>query len=179
MKLYLALLRGINVSGKNIILKQDLQALFYELGCKDVKTYIQSGNVIFKTEKQNLKGLAEIISAKIKETFDYNVPVVIKTKEDMHFVIQSNPFLKEEEVNLKQLYVFYLNKEPKETINLLNYNVANNQFVIKKNIVYVKYNLGASRSKLSNSLIEKKLSVISTARNWGTTTKLLDLMEKE
>ena len=178
MKMYLALLRGINVSGKNIILKQDLQVLFYNLGFEDVVTYIQSGNVVFKTEKQHLDGLAKTISSRIKKVFDYDVPVIIKTKADMESVIAKNPFLKEKDVNIKQLYVFYLDEVPEETINLLNYNIANDQFEILKNIIYVKYDIGAGKSKLSNNLIEKKLNVIATARNWRTTTKLLALMEK-
>jgi len=174
MKTYIALLRGINVSGKHKILRTGLRLLFNNLGFEDVQTYIQSGNVIFKTAiKREL--LSKLISDKIKEIYSYEVPVIIITNTEMQSIIQDNPYLKEKNIDLKKLYVAYLNKIPKETTKLDAFDFGDDTYIIKGNIMYIKYNLGAGSTKLSIKIIENKLGVIATARNRRTTSKLLEL----
>jgi uncharacterized protein (DUF1697 family) len=175
MKTYIALLRAINVSGKNIILMKDLKTLFEDLDFENVKTYIQSGNVIFESDK-NKELLAELISNKIKTVYDYDVPVIILTKNELQVVIENNPFLIEDEnIDTKKLYVSYLNQIPKETKKLDDFDFRQDKYIIKDKVIYLKYDLGAGRTKLSNKIIENKLDCIATARNWRTTCKLLEL----
>lgn len=173
MKTYIALLRGINVSGKNKILMADLRQLFEKLGFKNVQTYIQSGNVIFNTEISK-ELLSKIITDKIKEVYDYEIPIMIRTPIEIEEIINKNPFLNKN-VNLKNLYVFFLNKPPLETKKLDEFDFGNDEYKIIKNTIYIKYEIGAGKTKLSNKIIETKLKVIATARNWRTTNKLVEL----
>ena len=115
MKTYISILRGINVSGQKKIIMTDLKALYEDLNFKEVITYIQSGNVIFKTDKKftDVK-LAKLIEDKIASTYNFQVPVVIRTLEELENVIAQNPFKKDE---LESLYVTFLSNAP-NAINL-------------------------------------------------------------
>lgn len=178
MKTYIALLRGINVSGKNKILMADLKLLFQDLGFENIQTYIQSGNVIFKSDK-NQELLAELILDKINKAYNYNISVIIITKTELQAVINDNPFLIEDEnVDIKKLYVTYLNKNPKETQKLQDFDFGLDKYIIKNKIIYIKYNVGAGKTKLTNKIIENKLKVIATTRNWRTTNKLSTIIEE-
>src|SRR5215831_15707810 len=106
-KTYLALLRGINVGGKNKLPMKDLSALFVAAGCGDVRTYIQSGNVIFRAEPGVAASLTELIPARIAESFDYQTPVVLRTSEQLHAVVSHNPFL-EAGAAEETLHVYFL-----------------------------------------------------------------------
>lgn len=174
MMTYIALLRGINVSGKNKILMADLRMLFQKLDFENVQTYIQSGNVIFKSDtKQEL--LSKFISDTIKKEFNLEVPVIIKTRIEMELVVKDNPYLKEENIDYKKLYVVYLNEAPKETTKLDAFDFGKDTYIIKDKIMYIKYDLGAGSTKLSIKIIENKLGIIATARNWRTTNKLVEM----
>jgi len=175
MKTHIALLRAINVSGKNIILMKDLKTIFEDLDFKNVKTYIQSGNVIFESDKNSVL-LAELISNKINLVYDYNVPVIILTIGELKVVVENNPFLIEDKnIDTKKLYVSYLNQIPTETKKLDDFDFGQDKYIIKDKVIYLKYDLGAGRTKLSIKIIENKLGCIATARNWRTTCKLLEL----
>lgn len=178
MQTYIALLRGINVSGKNKILMADLKLFFNDLGFKEVQTYIQSGNVIFKSLKNNKKEIAELISKKIKKVFKYEVPVILKTKKELKEIIAGNPFIINSTIETKKLYVAYLNQTLKETKKIKEFDFGNDVYKVVNDIVYLKYAIGAGKTKLTNNIIEKKLDVIATTRNWRTTCKLLELIER-
>ncbi len=173
MATYIALLRGINVSGKNKILMTDLKQILQELKLKDVITYIQSGNVIFKSDELAIN-LSKTISAKILETFNYNIPVFILNKKELQHIYNNNPFVNNN-VEFKKLYFCFINKTPINTIALSNYNIKNDQYKITNKVLYLKYENGAGKTKLTNKLIENKLQVIATSRNYKTITKLLEL----
>src|SRR5437667_8344453 len=89
-----ALLRGLNVGGKNCVPMTKLAQLFVEAGCADVRTYIQSGNVIFKASQSKLEKLPRAITKRIEETFGFKIPVVLRTGEQLGETLRNNPFLK-------------------------------------------------------------------------------------
>lgn len=175
MKTYIALLRGINVSGKNKILMADLTLLFQNLTFKDVKTYIQSGNVVFKTTK-NQELLSALISTTITKVLNLTIPVIIVNVDELKHTIVNNPFLSKE-VDTKKLYVVFLNKNPKEIKKLKDFDFGKDQYIISNKIIYLKYDIGAGKTKLTNKIIENKLQLIATTRNWRTTNKLLELTD--
>src|SRR5687768_6597343 len=109
----LSFLRGINVSGKKLIAMEDLRALYGELGFTNVATYIQSGNVIFETEDTDPQEIAFKISAKIEEVYNFTVPVIIRTAEEIQAVLEDNPFLKEMYIEEDRLHVTFLAEAPK------------------------------------------------------------------
>ena len=90
----IALLRGINVGGKNKLPMKELAALFVDAGCEDVRTYIQSGNVVFRTRSADAGEISSIISASILDRFGYRVPVIVRTAGELEGIAQGNPFVK-------------------------------------------------------------------------------------
>ena len=104
---YLALLRGINVGGKNKLPMKDLVELFVEAGCRDVRTYIQSGNVLFTVDSHAVAPLPKRVSARIAERFGYRVPVVVRTAAQLGEVVRGNPFI-EQGVAEDALHVLFL-----------------------------------------------------------------------
>lgn len=174
MKTYISILRGINVSGQKKIIMTDLQALYESLNFKDVVTYIQSGNVIFKTDKKftDVK-LAKLIEDKILEKYNFQVPVVIRTLEELQNVITQNPFKKDD---IDSLYVTFLSNAP-NAINLEkldNVSFLPDKFEIIDKEIYLSVS-GYGNTKLSNNFFESKLKVTATTRNWKTINKLASL----
>ncbi len=113
MQTYISILRGINVSGQKKILMADLKLLFEKLKCENVTTYIQSGNVVFKssTELTDLE-LSKKIETEIFKKYKFEVPVITRTKKELENVISSNPFLKEKNINIEKLHVTFLSEKP-------------------------------------------------------------------
>lgn len=182
MPIYLALLRGINVSGKKIIKMEDLRKLMISAGYENVKTYIQSGNVIFENQEKSKDKIAKDIEALIEKQYGFNVSVFIKDFSDMESAIDKNPFVGdrvEEEAGFKKLYITFLSERPSnENIEKLRQAPIGNDLIeIVDTILYFQLESKASDSKLSNNLIESKLKVRATTRNWNTTLKLLTLIE--
>lgn len=171
---YIALLRGINVGGHNRILMNDLKVLFKELQFSHIQTYIQSGNIIFSCANRNKNELEKLISNKINQQYGYRITVFILTKKELEELVFKNPFIKESVIDIKKLYVFFTKPDTAIKDKLQEISLGNDQYHIIKNIIYVKYDIGASKTKLTNRIIEKKLNIITTARNWRTTTKLYE-----
>ena len=108
---YLALLRGINVGGKNKLPMKDLVGLFEDAGCQNVRTFIQSGNVIFNAPRGVVKGLPNLIARTIEENLGYRIPVVLRTAEELDEAIRGNPF-RAAGVPEKMLHVYCLASRP-------------------------------------------------------------------
>lgn len=180
MNIYIALLRGINVGGKNIIKMADLKKAFEDLGLNEVKTYIQSGNVLFKSDEEE-ETLRKKIEHKIETTFEMCIHVVLRTAEEFESIIKSCPFT-EEEIQLAQstsvgesLYVALLTQEPlqERVEKLLTYKNLKEQCEIKGREVFLLFHESILKSKLANNL--QKLEIPSTVRNWKTINKLSSL----
>lgn len=179
MTTYIALLRGINVSGKNIIKMVELKQLFLDLGYHDVITYIQSGNVIFKSSIKEQLLLEDTIVSAISKHFGYDVNVLVLSKNELTTIFNSNPFLaKNPAIDISKLHVTLLNNEPdiskKHQIETLVIS-SDDEFIIHKNSVYLHCPNGQAKTKLTTNLFEKKLNSAATTRNWRTITKLIDL----
>ena len=155
----------------------DLKTLYEELTFKNITTYIQSGNVIFKN--QNAKDLSQKIEKKIFEKYNFNVPVIIRTIDEMQVLINKNPFLKEKNIDLDKLHITYLAENPglENIENLKKYNYQPDRFFISAKEVYLFCPNGYWRTKLTTNFFENKLKMPASTRNWRTTNELLKIMK--
>ena len=173
---YVALLRGINVGGKNKLPMVELAALFTEAGCSAVRTYIQSGNVVFGVAPGQAERLPELIARRIAERFDIRVPVVLRSAEQIREVARGNPFL-EAGADLDALHVAFLASKPApgRVAELDPNRSPPDAFRVIGREVYLFLPGGVARTKLTNGFFDSKLATISTVRNWRTVLKLLEM----
>jgi len=155
----------------------DLVKVFESLGFKDVRTYVQSGNVIFEYDSDDTSRIASKIGKKINQIYGFSVNVIIRTKDELEKIISNNPFLKKPQIEIEKLHVTFLSDLPdKQTASDLDIKKeANEQFIIIGKEVYLYCPNGYGKTKLNNQIFEKKLKTIATTRNWRTTNKLLEL----
>ncbi|MDB5051666.1 MAG: hypothetical protein JWO30_4737 [Fibrobacteres bacterium] len=179
MTTYIALLRGINVSGHKPVPMAELQKLFEKLGFKGAKTFIQSGNVVFKSAEGDRKETAAKIEAGILKKFGFEVPVIVRTPEELGAALAGNPYAKRKLADGDRVYITYLGEAPsRDAIKALEKHIdAIDELTIKNNEVYILAHKGYGNSKLSNTFVEKKLGVRCTTRNLETTGKLIELAE--
>jgi uncharacterized protein (DUF1697 family) len=177
MTKYLALLRGINVSGHNMIKMDALKKMLENMGFQNVETYIQSGNVFLESEEENAASIGFKIKQEIAKVFGYDVPVIMVSKTDLELCFKNNLFLKEKECDSKKLYVAFISKEltPSAINELKISNFKPDEAAIDTTRIYIKYAIGAGKTNLDQKYIEKKLNVVATIRNWNTVTKLLEI----
>lgn len=177
MTKYLALLRGINVSGHNMIKMDALKKMLENMGFQNVETYIQSGNVFLDSEDENAAGVGFKIKQEIAKVFGYDVPVVMVSKNDLELCFTNNLFLMEKGCDSKKLYVAFISKEL-TAVALNDLKISNfkpDEAAIDGNRIYIKYAIGAGKTNLDQKYIEKKLNVVATIRNWNTITTLLEM----
>lgn len=172
MKTYIALLRGINVGGHRKVPMADLRELFLKSGFQNVRTYIQSGNVIFKSTELNISKIESLITESILNHFGFNVPSIVKTKEQLQVIFNNCPFSQKQKA---QSYFTLLSDIPnKELVIKLNEKVYPNEtFYIVNNCIYFYSSVGYAKAKYSNNFFEKYLNLNATARNYKTIVKLL------
>ena len=172
---YIALLRGINVSGKNKLPMADLRALCTQLGWKNVQSYIQSGNLRFELEEP--QGAAAQLSQAIKKEFGYEaVPILVHPQAYFEEALQ-NPFLEQDpNLDIKSLHVTFLQGEPvPEKIEALKCkDHKGDEWIILQDKVYLHCPKGYGKTKLTNTYLEKKLGKVATTRNWKTLNRLAD-----
>lgn len=180
MQTFISVLRGINVSGHRKINMADLKALYQNLGYEDAVTYIQSGNVIFRTKDKNEAKISEAIETAINKQYQFDVPVIIRTAQEMKAIASANPFIKgNSAIDQAKLHVTFLGEKPDEELlkKIRQYNYAPDEFIISGREVYLYCPGGYGNTKLSNQFFENKLKVKATTRNWKTINKLIDLAE--
>ena len=176
---YVSILRGINVSGQKKIKMADLKILYEDQGFKNVITYIQSGNVIFES-KANLaiEIIKEMIETAIETKYTFQVPVDIRTNQELKQIIEKCPYEEiQEEENGTKILVTFLQNTPldKKVELLLEYVKSPERLIIQDREVYLYCPNGYGTSKLTNVFIEKKLGVSATTRNWKSVKKLYEL----
>ncbi len=179
MNQYVSILRGINVGGTKKIVMADLKALYLELGLKDVETYIQSGNVVFTSDKLlSESDLVTLIQNKIFKKYSFKVPVIIRSFEDLKNLIELNPFINFEGILEDKLHFIFLEELPNsEVLELIKmYNYEPDRFFINERVVYLYCPNGYGNTKLTTNFFEDKLKVKATTRNFKTTLKLLELL---
>jgi uncharacterized protein (DUF1697 family) len=175
---YLALLRGINVGRANRIPMSDLRALFEDLGHEDVRTYLQSGNVVFKGRSSAPKRLAAEIEDAISKAFDFKISVIFRTDRELKRVAAENPFALEGAKPSLLHVMFLAERAASKAIKTLDYDRSPpDEFEVKGGEVYLRFPKGSGRSKLTVDYFEKKLETQATARNWNTVMKVLELMQ--
>ena len=177
MKTYIALLRGVNVGGHRKIKMVDLKELLNKMGFKDVATYIQSGNVVFKSSITKTSELEGKIKKGIAKTFSLDVPVLVKTHKELKSIFDKNPFTETSDIENKRIYFALLKEMPQPELITAFQKVKfqGELFVVAEDCVYLNYSIGAGKAKLNNNLIERKLKVSATARNYNTMVKLLEM----
>ena len=178
MPTYISILRGINVSGQKKILMADLKVLYEGLKFKEVITYIQSGNIIFKTEKPfPNKEIANKIEKTISAKYKFDVPVIVRSVEEIKNIISINPFVNNKGVDIEKLHVTFLNDIPaKENLtSIKSFNFPPDEFNIIGKEVFLHCPVSYGETKLSNKFFESKLKVTATTRNWKTVNKLMEL----
>jgi uncharacterized protein (DUF1697 family) len=173
---YAALMRGINVGGKNKLPMKDLAALFADAGCSDVRTYIQSGNVVFKASERVAAGLPAVIAKRITDGFGYQTPVVLRSAGQLAAVAAGNPFL-ERGLPEEMLHVLFLADVPEKlaVAGLDAERSPGDTFIVHGGEVFLHLPNGMGRTKLTNAYFDSKLATVSTARNWRTVLKLAEM----
>lgn len=176
---YIALLRGINVSGQKRVPMRDLAALFTELKFNDVATYIQSGNVIFSAPATPEAKLVTKIETALAKKFGFTVDVVLRTEKEWAHLSQSHPYLNEKNTADGKIYIAFLRDTVAKNIlgELKKYCTKDEQYTLDGREVYLYYPENYGTTKLSNQIIEKKFGTVSTTRNWRTTLALRDMLK--
>ncbi len=180
MHTHLALLRGINVSGHNIIKMDVLKSTLEDMGFQNVQTYIQSGNVFIDSNEESSAKIAFVIKQEIYRVFGYDVPIIVISKADLQACFTNCNFLKEKDFDTKKLYVAFVSKELKsDNINDLKMSqIKPDEVQIDKTRIFIKYHIGAGKTRLDQKYIEKKLNLTATIRNWNTVSQLLKMYEE-
>lgn len=180
MHSYIAILRGINVSGQKMIKMEALRQLFENLGFAKVKTYIQSGNVVFLSDQPSPADLEKQISTHILAQFGYQVPVLVIEKTVWESVFKNNPFVNQRNEDIGKLHVTFLaaNPAPAQVDKIKDMAYPPDEFILAGNAVYLFCPNGYGNTKLSNTFFENKLKVSATTRNWKTVQELLNMAEQ-
>lgn len=173
MRTYIALLRGINVGGHRLIKMANLKTMFEALGFGGVQTYIQSGNVVFQADEAE-QPLREGIERRIAETFGFPVTVALRTHNELARVITACPFAPDALAEGDRLYVALLAEAPESAgiERLVASNTEPDEFRVLGREVYLLYRQNMRESQLTNNLVESRLGVPATSRNWRTLTTL-------
>ena len=173
---YAALLRGINVGGHNKIRMETLREMFAALQFENVKTYINSGNVIFETAKTADNKLAAKIENAIGKEFTLKIKVMVRTIDEIKDIIKNNPFAGQFE-NDKDLHVLFLDEKlPEEKRELLlSNNNENEMFAVGRREIFCLLRVSVLDSLLGKDYIGKKLKVSATARNWRTVNRITEM----
>jgi uncharacterized protein (DUF1697 family) len=163
------------------MIKMDaLKSMLEAMGFQDVQTYIQSGNVFVSSEEENPAKVGFLITQEIFKTFGYDVPTIVIGKSDLQACLRNNVFLKEPNVDTKKLYVAFVSKElTSQALNDLKISQFKpDEAAIDANRIYIKYAVGAGKTRLDQKYIEKKLNATATIRNWNTVNKLLEMFDE-
>jgi uncharacterized protein (DUF1697 family) len=177
MAVIISMLRGVNVGGHNRIKMEALRALYQSLKLRDAQTYIQSGNVIFRTDERDLVLLATRIQGAIERKFGVRCPVIHRTASEMRKVIARNPFAERRGIDPSRLLVTFLASEPgaEARERVLAIKTAPEELRMDGREVYIYFPDGMARPKVSWAAIERVLKISGTGRNWNSVTKLLEI----
>ncbi|MEM5563829.1 DUF1697 domain-containing protein [Psychroserpens sp. AS72] len=170
---FIILIRGINVGGHKKVQMSELRELLAKVGFQDVKTYIQSGNIILNASEENSK-----VESKVKQTiqshFGFDVPVIAKTRAELKRIFDACPFSEEKKENS---YFVMLSDIPEaeliDEVKTITY--VNEEYQILNDCIYFYSSIGYGNSKFNMNVFEKKLNVKATSRNYKTMVKLLSL----
>lgn len=177
MTRYISILRGINVSGKNLIKMADLRLTFEKMGFQQVSSYVQSGNIIFSGKKMQEEEIEQTIFQYLKTGFEFDIPIIVLRKKTLQNIIDSNPMTNHPKKDPSFMHVTFLktlpgNFNPEE---IEAKKLEGEEFYFTEKAIYLYCPNGYGTTKLNNNFFEKKLQVTATTRNWRTTNKLLEI----
>jgi uncharacterized protein (DUF1697 family) len=175
MTVFVSMLRGVNVGGSSRIKMDALTAVYESMGLRDVRTLLQSGNVVFRSRIKDRQQLAQRIQQEMERQLDLQSEVLIRTLAELESIFERSPILSPK-ADMSKLLVMFLSTVPdaKSQARLLKWHQGNEMLELRGPEVYLYYPDGVGRSKLSSAVIENQLGVSGTARNWNTLTKLLE-----
>ena len=179
MTVVVSMLRGVNLGPHNRLKMEALRALYESLGLRDVATYVQSGNVVFRTTGRDLVKIGKRIEDGIESTFGFHSDVLLRTTAEMRGVVAANPFAGRSGIEPSKLGIQFLAREPGEEAKakLNSVEIAPEELRIHGREIYIYYANGMARPKLPLGLIDRTTKMPNTARNWNTVTKLLEMAE--
>jgi uncharacterized protein (DUF1697 family) len=177
---FVSLFRGINVGGQRMVKMDELKALHEALGLQDVVTYIQSGNVVFRSDEENQAHLAQQIEDAFAGKFGFRSNVIIRSEFELQEAIANNPFQDQPEKETKWVLILFLASRPEPTVleDLHRAYTGPEEIYLIGQELYIYYPSGMGRSKLTLPLIEKKLKTTGTGRNWNTVLQLQKLLQR-
>jgi uncharacterized protein (DUF1697 family) len=180
MATYISILRAINVRGKNIIKMDALRMMYHKLGFENVTTYLQSGNVIFTNPLEKPVILAQRITERIKSDFNLDVPVIVLTADQLKHIIDCNPFSGDPKKDPIFFQVTFLEAPPSNYDQSAITSKKDNEEEISfsDDAVYLYCPNGYGNTNLSNTMLESKLKVMATTRNWKTTNELYQIAKQ-
>ena len=173
---HVALLRGINVGGKNRLPMRDLAAIFSDLGCEDVRTYIQSGNVVYRAEPALARRVPDLVARVVAKGWGFDAPVVTRTAGELHAAAKHNPFVVRSGIDPRALHVAFLAVRPSaaRVAGLDPDRSPGDEFVVRGGEIYLCLPNGVARTRLTNQYFDSKLATVSTLRNWTTVLTLCE-----
>jgi len=179
MAVIISMLRGVNVGGHNKIKMDALRALYESMKLREAQTYVQSGNVIFRTDERYIARLAKRIEDGIERKLGFRPDVILRTATEMREVIARNPFAKRRGIEPSKLLVTFLGSDPgaEAREKILQIKCDPEELRIEGRELYIYFPNGIGRSKLSWAGLEKTLKTPGTARNWNSVTKMLEMAE--
>jgi uncharacterized protein (DUF1697 family) len=179
MTVMISMLRGVNVGSHQRIKMDALRAVYESLKLEQVRTFIQSGNIIFRTKEKNLPALAKKIQAAIKAEFGFGPEVVLRTADELRQAVAANPFAKRRDLEPAKLLITFLAAEPAPEAhsNLLGLKSHPEELHLKGRELYIYFPNGMGKTKLLWSSVEKLLKTTGTARNLNSAVKMLAIAE--
>ncbi len=180
MPVIIALLRAVNVVGRNMIRMEQLRSLCESCGFQSPRTYLQSGNVVFTSREPRLSPISKRLEDAIEHELGFRPAVVTRTPADLKAVVAANPFASRSGINPSKLLVTFLDKDPGQPARdkIMAINVGPEEIAAAGRELYIYYPCGVGTSKLTTALIERTLQgTRGTARNWNTVNALIDLAE--
>jgi uncharacterized protein (DUF1697 family) len=175
MAVHVAMLRGINVGGRHRVPMAELRTLLTDAGYEDVRTYVQSGNIVLTSPSKPAE-VERDLRARISERFDFDVPVVVRNRTQLKRVIERDPIDDAADDPKRYQVTFLAGKLPADVATRLQERmIESERFVVRGREIYTWHPEGVARSKLAGAIADKGLGVTATARNWTTVTTLLEM----
>lgn len=179
MTVIISMLRGVNLGPNRRVEMEALRSLYESLRLRDVRTYVQSGNVIFRTEERDIALMTKRLQKAIEKTFGFQCDVILRTTSELRGVIARNPFANRRGIEPSKLLVTFLASDPGEEARKQVRKIKTNpdELWIDGREMYTYFPNGMARPKVSWAAIEKILKISGTGRNWNSVTKLLEMAE--
>jgi uncharacterized protein (DUF1697 family) len=180
MPVLICMLRGVNLGAHNRIKMDALRSLCQSLKLEDPRTYVQSGNVIFRTKEKNVASLAKKMQDAIEREFGFRPEVILRTTDELRKAIGANPFDRRRDIEPGKLLVTFLAAAagPEASASLAKFKDYPEEIHLTGRELYIYFPNGAGKSKLPWSSVERLLKTTGTARNWNSVTKMLEIAEE-